>query len=138
MSKVSKLSCLQNPPHLNINDVLHPDGNIIPRVRLEQRIVWNLLLELEKAGFTPHSVWDGEEETSTTSKKAVMEAVFNLDDARVYFAHRSRETVNGRLHKVWVYLVMGNDGVDVISDYNATNWRGFETVMDKFNPEVYA
>lgn len=131
-------NCLQNPPELEINKVLYKTTPMIPRVRLEQRIVWNLLLTLEKTGFIPHSMDDGGELVKTPSKIKAMEELFNRDDAHLFFSHESGEKIDGKLRQVWIRLVFGNDGIDCISDYNATNWRGFEDVMNKFDPEAYA
>lgn len=130
--------CLQIPPPLKINQTLHPDGSIPTHVRLEQRIVWNLLLILEKAGFEPYSVDDTDAMMRITSKKAAMELLFNLDDAHLFLWHKSKERLSsGHPRLVWVKLVFGNE-LDVISDYLATNHHGFEDVMEKFNPEEYA
>lgn len=131
------MNCLQNPPALKINKVLYSTRPMPVHVRLEQRIVWNLLLVLEKAGFNPHSMDDGDETVPTKSKKAAMEELFNRDDAYLFLSHDSGEKIDGKLRQVWVRFVFGN-GVDIISDYNATNWKQFEDVMDKFNPEEYA
>lgn len=124
------MNCLQNPPSLKINKVLYKDSTMPVHVRVEQRIVWNLLLGLEKNGFTPHSVHDGDELTLARSKKAAMELLFNLDEATLYLKH------NKSIESVWIRFVFGNE-LEVISDWNAVNYHGFDKVMDKFNPEVY-
>jgi len=133
------MKCIPVPPALEINKVLYEHREMPLHVRVEQRIVWNLLLALEKAGFTPHLVDDGEEQTSAGSKKAAMELLFNLDDAYLFLSHESAEkTEDGRrLRTAWIRFVFGNE-IDVISDYSATNWHGFEDVMDKFNAEEFA
>lgn len=150
MTKLKVLRTIENPPALDINTLLYGllygngNGKMPVHVRLEQRIVWNLLLVLETAGFNPHSVDDGDEVTPALSKKAAMELLFNLDDAYLFLSHESGEKSESegsgkarKLRTVWIRFVFGN-GVDVISDYNATNWNEFETVMDGFDPEVYA
>lgn len=129
---------IQNGPELEINKVLYRDNPMPSHVRREQRIVWNLLLTLEKKGFIPHLVDNGDEQETAKSKKAAMELLFNLDDAYLFLRHKDGEKYNdGTLRTVWVRLVFGND-LDVISDYNATSWQGFEGVMEKFDAEVYA
>ena len=133
-------NCIPVPPPLDINAVLYRDRQMPVHVRVEQRIVWNLLLALEEKGFVPHYVDDGEEKTSTRSKKAAMETLFNLDDAYLFLRHKSERGWpghTGSVRTVWVRLVFGNE-LDIISDYNASNWKGFEDAMDKFNPEVFA
>lgn len=132
------MKCLIVPPALGINKILYKNNPMPAHVKLEQRIVWNLLLVLEKAGFVPHFVDDGDEQTSAHSKIAAMELLFNLDDAHIFFTHKSKERLSEhQLRTVWVRLVFGN-GVDVVSDYNAVDWNGFSKVMDKFDAEVYA
>lgn len=130
-------NCLQNPPALEINKVLYSKTSMPVHVRLEQRIIWNLLLVLEAAGFVPLNMDDGDEIVRTDSKKRAMEELFNRDDAYLYLAHQSGEKIDGKLRRVWIRFVFGN-GIDVISDYNATNWNGFEDVMNKFDSEAYA
>ena len=123
---------LENPPELQINKVLYSNKSMPVHVRLEQRIVWNLLKALEDKCFRPVAVDDSEEVTRVTSKVAAMELLFNLDDAYLILKHDTETD-----QKVWVRLVFGN-GVDVISDFAATNQHGFENVMDKFDAEEYA
>lgn len=131
-------NCIPVPPPLDINKALYSDREMPVHVRVEQRIVWNLLLTLEAKGFIPHSVDDGDEKTRVTSKKAAMEVLFNLDDAYFFLSHISGEKDSKiTLRTIWIRFVFGNE-IDVISDYNATNWRGFEDVMDKFDPEAFA
>lgn len=117
------------PPPLEINRVLYPSGRIPPRRRLEQRLVWNLLADLADAGFLPDAVLsDDAVETNTAIK--VMEEVFNLDEARVYFTGGN-----------WVYLVFGNDGWDAVSDWGwKQNEPGkrFNAVLDAFDGEAFA
>lgn len=134
------MNCLQNPPALKINKLLYDnDGKQMPpHVRLEQRIVWNLLLTLEKHGFKPYLVDDGEEHTRVTSKIGAMELLFNLDDAYLVLRHVSGVYTPDRDHQgVWIRFVFGNE-LDIVSDYTATEVNGFESIMSKFNPEVYA
>jgi hypothetical protein len=132
-----KSNYLENPPALKINGVLYKDHSMPVHVRLEQRIVWNLLKVLAGKGFEVVGVHDGEEYTRVASRKAAAELIFNLDDCHVYFTFETHEKAGGNLRKVWIRLVMGNE-LDVISDYNASNWHGFEDIVSKFDPEVYA
>jgi len=96
---------------------------------LEQRIVWNLLLVLEKNGFLVSMVDDGDEQTVVNTKKAAMELLFNLDDAYLF--------VTQGCNRFWIRFVFGN-GVDVITDYVDDPIDGFNSVMDKFDAEEYA
>lgn len=134
------MNCLQNPPALKINDVLFKDHRMPVHVRVEQRIVWNLLLVLEKNGFVPYRMDDGDEVIPTRSKKTAMEELFNRDDAYLFLRHKHDRGFaghEGSVRTVWVRFVFGNE-LDIISDYNATNHRGFQDIMDKFNPEDFA
>lgn len=130
------MNCLQNPPSLRINKALYGPESYSQKamplhVRLEQRIVWNLLLLLEIAGFDAINVDDGDEITKVSSKVGAMELLFNLDDAYLYLRHsRGKE-------KVWIRFVFGNE-LDVISDYSSGVRRDFEQLMEEFKPEVYA
>lgn len=134
---MSHKNCIPVPPPLKINTLLYKDREMPVHIRVEQRIVWNLLLVLEEKGFVPHSVDDGDELTKVKSKKAAMEILFNLDDAYLFLSHKGGEKIGDALRTVWIRFVFGNE-TDVISDYNASNWKGFEDAMDKFNPEAYA
>jgi len=134
------MNCLQNPPKLTINKVLYDNrGASMPvHVRLEQRIVWNLLLTLEKHGFKVSSVHDGEEQTRVVSKKHAMELLFNLDDAYLFLRHVAGVyPPDGNHPEFWIRFVFGNE-LDIISDYSATKVNGFQAIVDKFDPEVYA
>jgi len=119
------------PPPLKIDDLLFPEGRrMLPRCRLERRLVWNLLADLADAGFHPLSVLS-DDDIETTTPIAVMEEVFNLDDATVFFTGDN-----------WVRLVFGNDGYDAVSDwgYQAFSPLGekFNDILNAFDGEVFA
>ena len=126
-------NCLQVPPALRINKVLYTDRPMPAHVKLEQRIAWNLLLVLEKAGFHPVAVHDGEELTAAHSKVSAMELMFNLDDAYLFVEHSKPSSGT----RQWIRFVFGNE-LDIVSDYSASDDDGFQKVMDKFNAEDYA
>lgn len=120
------------PPALKIDRILHPDGRIHPIGRAERRVLWNLMAHLAKVGFNPHSVvWD--EVTMTPTPEAVMEMVFNLDDCWVHFGAGADDAHS-------IYVVLGNDGVDCISDWNyyKDDRDGFNKAMEAFDPELFA
>lgn len=118
------------PPMLDID--IRIGKPVIPRGRIERRVVWNLLAHLERAGWYPEAV-QSDDEVPTPDAKAVMEEVFNLDDAWVYF----RKSADGHSHSV--RLVFGNDGWDCISDwrYSRDDADGFNAAMEAFDPEQY-
>lgn len=96
-------------------------------MRLERRIVWNLLLHLQANGFALHSLFDGEENIPVTDPKAAMELIFNLDEAVVHVA-RDRRIYT-------IALIMGN-GIDIISDHSTAS-ANFDAMMDRFDAEDY-
>jgi hypothetical protein len=123
-----------NMPAVNVPDLEHDammlrefGHTVSDRGRLERRIVAALLTHLGTRGFRPRSVWDGMGSTPATDTKAVMELVFNLDEARVYFGSHS------------VVFILGN-GVDILSDwtYSKGDADGFDAAMQAFDAEVYA
>lgn len=99
---------------------------------LERAIVWNLCAHLAAAGFVPFDVNDGEEITKATDARAVMELVFNLDEAWIRF-HKPGFPVH------YVFLVMGN-GDCIVSDWSfgTDDPDGFGAAMDAFNAEAIA
>lgn len=117
---------LENAPALEIDKILYTREPIPVHVVRERRIVWNLLKHLEDNGITPTCVYDGEEIIPARSKKAVMEILFNRDEACVYFTQNSASNA-------WVFFVLGND-IDVVSDYTI----GLDPIISKFKPEAYA
>lgn len=125
---------LINPPRLKIDEPIETKGGILPRGRLERRIVWNLLLHLEARGFVPNKV-DSDEGVRTPTALAVMEEAFNLDDCKVHFRRKG-----GGPGSAWVYLVFGNDGIDCISDAGWTRGKtdDFEKAIEDFDPEAFA
>ena len=106
---------------------------VIPRGRLERRIVANLIEHLIQYGFHVHSVFDGDEEIRVNGTKAAMELIFNLDEASLRFYQGGRANWHG------VLLVLGN-GVDIVSDWNyfADDHDGFNKAMDAFDAELFA
>ena len=92
------------------------DTDLPMHCRVERRIVWNLLNKLEAAGFKVVEVVD-DEVTRCADKMAAMEAIFAVDDSYLFVR-------KGRRGKRWVKLVGGN-GEDIISVYNAVDEDGF-------------
>ncbi len=101
---------------------------VSPMGRLERRIVFAQLSDVEAAGFKVESVFDGEEHTKVQSAKEAMELIFNLDDSFVF--------VSGG-H--WIRFVLGN-GIDCVCDYSYSvgDTDGFNTLMETFAAEEYA
>ncbi len=100
--------------------------------KIERRIVWNMLHVLAAAGYVPHAVDDacGGERENVSNPIEAMEAIFDVDDARVYF----RSVNNPTEPPQWVLLIGGN-GEDIFSDYTCRAGTAFTAAMDAFNPE---
>lgn len=94
---------------------------------LERTVVANLLAHLEANGWKPVMVFDSEENVPATTAQAAMNAIFAVDDSRLY--------VSNGTERYWVYLVCSN-GVDIITDnsYSTDGSDNFEMVMDAFDP----
>lgn len=110
----------------------------LPHVRLERRIVWNLMLALAAAGCAPVRVFDGgDERINTPTWLEAMEAVFAVDDATLY-VYSPEPTPEGARRKAYgVRFVLGN-GVDCISDWAVAEGTAFGQVLDAFDTEVFA
>lgn len=104
--------------------------SISPNGIIERRIVWNLLTKLSLAGFVVECVDDGGDliECDGDAMKA-MEAVFSVDESRVYVRKPGGSPR-------WIFLVGGN-GEDMISDHGNPDGDpdGFVAFMDAFKPE---
>jgi hypothetical protein len=133
-------------PALDIDRVLFAGRKMPAHCKVERRAVAALCSRLAAGGFEVVGVWDGELFTRTPDARAVMEIVFNLDEASV------RVCKAGATHgdipeecNYWggddadapdvhgIYLVLGN-GVDLIADWNysADDADGFNALMDSF------
>lgn len=120
---------------------------VSPSGVVERRIVANLIAHLGKAGFSVHSVNDGEELTAVNDMKSAMELVFAVDEASLRFhktGSKKSKTARGLNSDAWhgVLLIFGNgnNGLDCISDWNFYDGDrdGFDAAMNAFNPEAYA
>jgi hypothetical protein len=89
------------------------------RQEVERAIVRATIEEAEKQGWTLYRVSNGEEIVRTDSHEAALEAAFACDEAHLHFG-----TSDGQ--EAWVFIVLGNDGWDVICDYTLS----FNAVID--------
>lgn len=137
----------REPPPLDIDAILHKERPMLPRARLERRIVWNLINHVIGNGkFDLYYIYDGEQMTRVKTPKEAMELLFNLDEASLHFVATEyqqaltnacampkspnpddegmRRNLISRAKEACdenehgVYLVFGNDGWDCISDWN--------------------
>lgn len=83
------------------------------RIRLEEKVAGKVVRALLAAGYFV-SVHDGEAFTLSKSRdaKALIAALFTSDDDRLFV-----RTAPGEAHFGWVWLVYGNSGWDLVSDY---------------------
>lgn len=108
---------------------------VIPRGKIERRVMANLLNYLMANGFTPVELADGSDEAEKVCDiKSTMELAFNLDECHIYFDYN-----NSGKPKHWIFFVFGNDGPDIVNDYGCPkeDHDGWNTVMDLFNPDDY-
>lgn len=118
-------------PALDIDKILYKGRQMSDRSRIERKIVANLCNFMSLHGFSIHSVWDGEELERPKTTKEAMELIFNLDESSLRFQKNGFKPHG-------VYLVLGNDGWDVIADWNYTDGDpdGFNARMDEFSKLV--
>lgn len=106
-----------------------------PQGRRERQAVAFILDALAACGFTPNGgeVLDGfggEECGKAHDTKSAMEAIFNLDEARVYMRDTEGRDVGH------IYFVRGNSPEEVVSDWSwmkvqADEPKGFKATLDR-------
>jgi len=94
---------------------------------VERAIVRALIQECDRAGFMPHHVDDGGENVPCSTEHTAVEAIFAVDDARLFF--RSKDDASRKPVTHGVYLVGGN-GEDIISDWHCGN-ASFNAAVDR-------
>jgi hypothetical protein len=105
------------------------DASIKARQDIERAVVRKLIRELKKRGFHVNQVGGGDEdEVTVRTEKEIMDEVFALDMARLYFKEEDAGSV---------LLVMGNDGWDVISDWSFTEGSEFAKAMDEITEKIW-
>ena len=93
--------------------------------KIEREIVGKLVDDVLAAGFrisvSLERGYDTEEMLKgSRDKEKIMEEAFAGDDCHIFVHEAEGEILEeGRIvSKGWVYIVLGNDGYDVISDYS--------------------
>ncbi len=102
------------------------------RIAVEKRIVRRFVKDALAAGHRLSVSYErgydiDEMLNGSRNIKEIMDAAFAADDAHL-FVHKADgpTTENGSvLSEGWVYIVLGNDGYDVISDYTT----GIESLL---------
>jgi hypothetical protein len=87
---------------------------------LEHAIVRLLVDELHKAGWLAKETYDGEEYVLTRTMKAVLDTVFGVEEATIFFVNATKN-IQG------VKIVRGS-GDSIISDYHSTHKNFADTV----------
>lgn len=126
---------ITNPPELDHDALMlsRYQTKVTPLGRVERRVLWNLFQHMAASGWVVTIVDDGEDITDVISSKQAMELVFDLDDAHLAFGNG-----DNRSHVVWV--VLGNSGWDMISDWNYSHddADGFNAAMTSYDAERVA
>lgn len=110
------------------------------RQAIEKRIAVAAIDQLLAAGFSL-GVYDGEEITihHSKDKKAIVKALFTTDEDRI-FVYFDDTNPNDTRPNAWVYLVYGNDGYDVISDYTVNleeHLTAARALADEIEAKIY-
>ena len=103
----------------DLNDI--KDDGTRARIVIERKIVTALIDRALAEGYEL-SVDDGDNQHPwTTDRAAVIDAIMEADEDRLYLRKDG--------HTAWVFLVYGNDGWDVICDYNVS----LEALLEPIN-----
>lgn len=97
--------------------------NIEQRIAIERKVVRHLIRTAKKHGFALTKVWDGEEMVRCSTETEGMDAVFSVDECRIYFKHPAQPKAHCAV------IVLGNDGWDAIAD--ASMGEGWDEVMEE-------
>lgn len=102
------------------------EHKIKTRREVERKIVRQFVTDAVKAGYrvsvSLERGYDVDEMlVASRDVEKIMAEAFAGDDAHIFFhAPTGDAIVNGTLDSIgWAYIVLGNDGYDVISDYSA-------------------
>ena len=103
------------------------------RQQVERTIVRAFIDEALKQGWTLNAVDNGEDQTYFPDADAAMEAAFACDEAHILFKHPEGSRSG------WVFIVLGNEGWTVISDYtvnlDAVN-EAITPLIDRYEEEL--
>ena len=101
------------------------------RVSRERSMVRHLIRTAIAHGYAPTKVIDGSELMRCETELAVMEAVFAVDYATIYFKHPEESKERG------AYIVLGNDGWDAIADCSmGGKWDAVMAECDKHSDKL--
>lgn len=80
------------------------------RMQIERKVVRHLIRTAKKHGYALTKVYDGEEMVKCQTEAQAMDAVFSVDECKMYFKHPDQPKSH------CVVIVLGNDGWDAIAD----------------------
>lgn len=107
-------------PSFDETIILRHDKSCRHRARIELLVVRRLIADLITAGYAL-TVDDGDGIRQTGTPDELISTIFGVDEA-----HILADKIDNH---AWVFLVLGNDGWDVISDYAVS----LESVMAPLN-----
>jgi len=96
------------------------------RMQIEREITRAFIEAAIKQGWMLCNVTNGEGETRVSTVDDAMKYAFECDEAHIFFCTK------GALLYSWVYIVLGNSGWDVISDYTTD----MDKVMEAIDPLI--
>lgn len=100
--------------------------NTQQRVEIERQIVRHLIREAKKDEWVCRIVDIGDGEEPVETEAETMDEAFAGDDAYLFFC----KVIDGKELTCWVYILQGNDGYTVISNYLSTDQGGWNGLMD--------
>ena len=81
------------------------------RMAQERRVVRHLIRSAKKAGYAVTGVYDGgDDRVQCRSEAAAMDAVFAVDESRIYFKHPDQPKGHCAV------IILGNSGPECIAD----------------------
>ena len=133
---------IENAPTLD-HDVMMAKrfgSQVGPRMKLERRIVWNLLRHLHRGGCVPYTVAGGDDGNEPVKDALeAMNLVFNLDEACIGFVVEGNALDED--NEVGNVVLVFGEGIECVSDWRWNDdivGRTFNRIMEKFNAEDYA
>ena len=80
------------------------------RMAMERKVVRHLIRTAKQHGYAVTKVWDGGEYVRCKLEAEAMDAVFSVDESKIYFKHPDQPKSH------IAFIVLGNDGFDAIAD----------------------
>jgi len=104
------------------------------RQMVERSIVRATIKAAIAKGFALVAASNGEDYVKTTSIRRAMEVAFECDEAHVYFRKPGSDWNS------WIFVVLGNEGWTVISDYTVDledAVKATEPLVEKYEAEYF-